>query len=357
MALQIGPNLQPQRAKQRQKYWSKLVSNVRFDDINTNQVSFNINNCSEHLTWQRKPFYDITTIDFYMFTLSSLSVKLLSKDNNKSQHVQMLALIGLEIKLYSLNASHPNFCVIKNHSKPINNASGIIHTLEIYLYQKNETLTLLSYIKSAAMAINPKRTVSLSQKRIVKKKYISSKSQSIDNFPFCAPAMIGDCNQKCVFLSDLKIKNSTMCCDGLICLENGFDSHPWVAGTGDHINSNHVLGSSMQFIYLLIRNCKYDKFSTLILKNKNTKILKQYNQCHLVIFNANVQYKKFIELGQYEIELTDLSTMTNLEIQQSCICKQNVLFGFKIQLNIKQNNNICISAKFDVCPLYLLANL
>merc|ERR1711997_1009651 len=106
-----------------------------------------------------------------MFTLSSYIGKLLDAENKKTKSdKQMGALIGLEVKLYSLNPSHPNFGVIHMIEQKTNK-SRIISVSEIFLYQKNENnLTLLSYIKNTGITIGAERTASLLQTRISKKK-------------------------------------------------------------------------------------------------------------------------------------------------------------------------------------------
>ncbi|WP_422344676.1 hypothetical protein [Parasphingorhabdus sp.] len=75
---------------------------------------------------------------------------------------------------------------------------------------------------------------------------------AVTNFQYAAANAVGVATQSQSFLSPL-IDGKTSCARALITKENGFPPlHPYLSGSGDHVNSTHLADVGRQFASLLL---------------------------------------------------------------------------------------------------------
>ncbi|MEP2101953.1 MAG: hypothetical protein ABJP02_10635 [Parasphingorhabdus sp.] len=120
---------------------------------------------------------------------------------------------------------------------------------------------------------------------------------AIDGFEYAPANIVGVATQRESFLSPL-INHGVPTAHALITKENGFPpAHPFLSGSGDHVNSTHLADVARQFANLLLEGGP-----------------------HLFI-GGEMNFKRYVELGRpFQIELThkDLSQNTlSMTVQQA----------------------------------------
>ena len=141
-------------------------------------------------------------------------------------------------------------------------------------------------------------------------------------------------------------KNGTFFSDGLVTLKNGFDTHPYIIGSGDHINSNHSMQSFYQFIYLLLRN--YKNISKNINIHPNVSKLIDPDSIFVIIKHKTF-FNKYVELGEYKVELISLNYVNKTN---DIYNRLHVEYILKIELKLIQSSLDCVVTELFVAPLY-----
>ncbi len=204
----------------------------------------------------------------------------------------------------------------------------------------------------------PKAPKKLDKKRKKRKKKIlnedsKKEKELLKDFPFVRrPFMVGESNEKCVFLSPLEIFATPSSTDGLararvLCtIENGLVMHPWIIGSGDHLNTDHLMSSLNQFIHLLVRNTK--EFQVL-------RDLKVDRKCQVTVFRRKMKYLKYVEVGGFNIVLKGLRKIE--KAKKTCLDLSSVPFAFEASVSIEQMGASCVEGILGVCPTFLRSSL
>eukprot|EP01084_Bolivina_argentea_P165440 287416_1 len=353
---------------------SKLITNVKF--LPSWEFEFDINASDELFTFQRNPLYNVIVLDTYtaricLYVYKSLFQRLKkhkTKRNKATRDVKFTpqySAVQVAFKVYSLHANHPSYGRAKT-SYLTNTKSDKFHVkTAIHLYNNNRDLKELCYLESIISIFTKKKHANIQKKRSETKNALSSKSWTQKNFTFAEkPSNVGEVNPNAVFISDLKQlldvsrNQRTIYCDGFINFENGFDKHPYITGSGDHINISHLAIVCKQFIYLLVRNSKQMQFNQA-LSSLDVRFIELINKrCSIAIFDTKIQTKHPLELGTFRVKLKSL----NMEIcnhqtdknQKDCfICRMKIPYSFNVSLNIQQNNKMCAVATLNCCPIFL----
>ena len=160
--------------------------------------------------------------------------------------------------------------------------------------------------------------------------------------------MVGKSNEKNVFLSDIKMDNTTnmIHCNGLTTIEKGLYNNLWLTGSGDHINTTFFNDVVYQFGNLLIRNGIHKKFQTLynFFNDLNGYSDKMLVTCVYSEFN----FKRFAEFGNFDIILNDIKYVDRIDQRINLHFKP--LFLFELDIILKQNNDLCFEANLIFSP-------
>eukprot|EP01084_Bolivina_argentea_P128825 227635_1 len=355
--------------EQKENYDILATNRVKMGNI----VSFNINSYPEIFTWQRLPFYNVSTLDSVMFIATIISPMImrnvlkdkknvaLIKDKDYSKFVPSGALVKLVTTLYSIQASHPTYCITKQfiENRPSKSKPGITRKYviqDVSLYDNdtsNKKLLCTFYIEVISLDKHESNVVADDRKKNRTQQSLSA--TDINIFAFATPYKVGQLTKKCVFLSDLQfdIDKNNYCAVGLIGLQNGFDSHPWIPGSGNHINSNHSMQSFIQFIYLLVRNSQNISNNPCNSIDSNFKIVDK--DCFLSVVKSDVNFDHYVELGNYKIELIELKMINNLGKEN--ISVRNAPYTFRTKLKLVQNNVDCVVGDIITCPVFSVSKL
>ncbi|VAW00812.1 hypothetical protein MNBD_ALPHA04-2122 [hydrothermal vent metagenome] len=120
---------------------------------------------------------------------------------------------------------------------------------------------------------------------------------SVDEYQYASADAVGVATQREVFLSPL-IKGDTPSAQALITKENGFPpAHPWLSGSGDHVNSTHLADAARQFANLLPGERSPD------------------------VVSGEMRFKRYVELGYpFQIEQvleTDSQNAVSIVVKQA----------------------------------------
>eukprot|EP01084_Bolivina_argentea_P158654 276340_1 len=348
------------RARNRSKYYNKLITNITKTGITG--CSFDINVYDEYFNFQRSPFYHRVNIDFYQFIIGAALSKYFqpktnsneSNNYNRKQQSNRIenAITVLKHKLYRLSVNHPTFGSMKTIKYEMRKNGNMYITFGISLYDNKLNKKLICYIEGIGVLITKKRSKSLQKHR--NKKQQNKNVLTIENFPFVnKPSYVGKHNKKEVLLSDLRYdsKNNNLYALGFIDISNGFDSHPYLTGTGDHINAAHISELCLQFIYLLVRNCKKIKDINFEFDNEFIETIDVNS--HLVLYESDIKFKKFVELGQFKLKVLKLEVVKD----DKFIAMMKIPYAFKVWIYVEQHDQICADTEFSVCPIYLSSSL
>ena len=332
----------------------ELIRDVK---ISGNTISYHINCLPELFTYQRIPFYNVSALDRLSFIMGITNEKLMtnlikSKDlsqRNTSEYIPRTALLSCSFKLHMIQASHPTYieskCFVER--KESKSRPGLIRSYTIQdckLYDNNSwNRKLICNYKFKGILLTQAEAQGIANARKPKKVIILSRSMAVSEFPFASPWNVGESAAKCVFLSNLEQVNGSLSANGLIRLENGFDAHPWSSGSGDHINSRQSLLSFMQFIHAMLRNS--DKIK------KNERVDDRFfeiedKECALTAVECNLNLRKFVELGQYMVELI------KLKMVDPSLYGKRLLFAMEISMKLTQEGEDCVVAQLVVAPIF-----
>ena len=355
---------EPKRSRLQQANHHKLVTNVQPDPECPDTFTFEVQCIDEIFTFQRLPFYNASVQDFYEYICTSFVAKQL-KNMEFTRALSFnsfgslsVALTQWEYRLYSLAASHPRFGtiqlkILENSNAPKQDKTYIEWTLCFF----NDRLKrkLLSKMKMINIVMASHKLKSVQQRRIEIRK--TMKTPSVKQFAFAArPSDVGQTDKAAVFLSDLMLGGDVVSATGLVSGENGFDSHPFITGSGDHINSCHVMNIVSQFVHLLGRNSK----SLKGIKGVDPVFVNTVDpHCSLAICSSDSKFKKFLELGAFTIHLESVNMIGENIENRSWTPMQGlkVPYSFEARINIGQRDEQCVASTVKVVPLLLSALL
>ena len=307
-------------------------------------------------SFQRLPFYDSSVQDSYEYIITSFVAKQMNPSDFGSAFSFWFsgslsaALLRMRYRLYSLSASHPRFgtieCTILDSKKE--DKSYIEWTICLFRSQSERTLLSKLTLMNIVMAADKLKAVQ--RKRTAIRAVMETPLAK--DFEFAAPADVGQLSPDAVFLGNLwSVGGDGISAKGLISGENGFDAHPWITGSGDHINSCHAVAVCSQFVHLLSRNASelrgHSEVDQLFVDKVNA-------HCSLAIYSSESKFVKFLELGSFVVRLGSLR-MIALEGERGGdpVSGFKVPFAFQVELAIEQNDRQCVMCTVKVCPVLL----
>ena len=354
----------PKRSLLQQANHHKLITNVQPDPECSDTFTFEVQCIDEIFTFQRLPFYNASVQDFYEYICTSFVAKQL-KNTEFTRALSFnsfgslsVALTQWEYRLYSLAASHPRFGtiqikILENSNAPKHDKTYIEWTL--CFFNNRSERKLLSKMKMINIVMALHKLKSVQQRRIEIRK--TMETPSVKHFAFAdRPSDVGQTDKAAVFLSDLILGGDVISAAGLVSGENGFDSHPFITGSGDHTNSCHAMNIVSQFVHLLARNSKRLKG----IQGVDPVFVNTVDpHCSLAICSSDSKFKKFLELGSFTVYLESVS-MIGKNINNrgwNSIQEFKVPYAFEARITIGQRGKQCVSSTVTVVPLLLSALL
>eukprot|EP01084_Bolivina_argentea_P268880 456838_1 len=280
--------------KNNDNFLNHLTSN-EIHDKSSKIIYFDISTFTHHFLHQRRPFYESAVIEEYdwpiLYIMKSIIFKPTSLSSISTQYNtahQPIACTEIHGNLNGLIASHPRFGSFK-YERTVDHRGKGIFLYTISLFDKKNGFCMAS-MKCVNREFTKQRVEEIEKMRKYELKQYKKDSNEIE---YTLPYFVGYSSKKYVFLSNLKQINSyKLFCNGLCTFNKAFTFHPWVGGSGDHINSTHVMDILYQFSHLIVRNGnQYNE-----LKNIFNKLKCFDSECNVTIYKWDVLFLKYLEL-------------------------------------------------------------
>eukprot|EP01084_Bolivina_argentea_P108622 194127_1 len=355
-----------QRSSIQMQHLHQLITNIKSEG-NTG-YSFDMSILDDIFILQRVPFYLPSVLDVYAFLLPTaisnhMNGSLKSKQNShtsrsKTHSIPKSAIVTEKYLLHSLTATHPQYGRIE--FIPLNNYSDrdngkVYFQANIYLFNNRKDQKLLCKMQNVYVLFHKNKSKLVQEKRLKNQSTIKKNVICVNDFKFINnPLDVGEFTKSAVFLGDLQWNdNFDIFVNALITTDNGFDTHPWITGSGDHLNGQHILNCCKQFIYLLIRNCNQLQFNVFMSCFKifvtTMKVMKPQ---HLAIYDVDLQFKQYLELGQFVLKLLSLKMIKAKNNEDNSLWKFKAVYGFEVEVSVEQNQKQCNLVRVCACPVF-----
>jgi len=302
------------------------------------------NDRPELFVFQRQALTAPSVIEFYVWFAGFIAGKniwpSLFDDYDKSlkekTKSKMIYSTYHEIQLYTLSASHPKS--VRCSIKPLTNDSEhfkagkdmLICTFEFY---STEGVLLFKTTNIVAL-LSKKRTASLNIIREKVRKNIVANADS--TFPFADPKMVGVRSPEEVFISSPSLITNGVSVRGLVSIVRGFEHHPYLDGSGDHVNENHLSVLFLQVATVMARK------RPNIFENLSSGV-------PLVRISYKLRLKNVVELGlEFKVQFIIIGKKKIQKSKNGGLPSSGTCFSIKLW----QNSKLCVHGEIVYAPMF-----
>lgn len=202
--------------------------------------------------------------------------------------------------------------------------------------------------------------------KVLSKRVRDAPSQmTMDTFPFVDPHFVGKSNADEVFLSDLECVHRGISGDaiglkeryrsnGILNHRTGFDLHPFIDGSGDHLNSSLLNDIVYQFCHLVVRNGRNVQYPSL---NAFFSRIGRFDaSVRIAVVDARISFVRYMELNAFEMVLHELDYVEDGDERMESLHFRPA-FAFEMTVSLNQSDKECAVVKVLVVPLYRTACL